>query len=149
MAQRGGAYKQTNKQMDGRTDGQKISPFYRTLTPIGTAAQKSPVWLCICLSIHLSVSPSDTSWSQGPKNQPARSQYQPARPKTHPARPQTQPARPHSQPTRPQSQTANHIKEPASQPGLGANQPASPASRSSNQASEPANQISETNGQMD
>ena len=38
MAQRGG---QTNGRMNGRTDVQKISPFYRTSSPIGAAAQKS------------------------------------------------------------------------------------------------------------
>ena len=29
--------------MDGRTDGWKVSPFYRTLSPIGAAALPSPM----------------------------------------------------------------------------------------------------------
>ena len=37
MAQRGG---RTDERMYERTDGRKISPFYRTSSPIGAAAQK-------------------------------------------------------------------------------------------------------------
>ena len=33
-------YGHTDGRTDGRMDGQKISPFYRTLSPIGAAAQK-------------------------------------------------------------------------------------------------------------
>ena len=32
-----------DSQTDGRTDGQKISPFYRTLSPIGAAALPPPM----------------------------------------------------------------------------------------------------------
>ena len=37
MAKRG---EWTGGRTNGRTDGRKISPFYRTLSPIGAAAQK-------------------------------------------------------------------------------------------------------------
>ena len=40
MAQRGG---RTDVQTDGQTNGQKISPFYRTSSPIGAAALPSPM----------------------------------------------------------------------------------------------------------
>ena len=30
--------------MDGRTDGRKISPFYKTSSPIGAAAQKAIIY---------------------------------------------------------------------------------------------------------
>ena len=33
-------YERINKQSDERTNGRKISPFYRTSSPIGAAAQK-------------------------------------------------------------------------------------------------------------
>ena len=33
---------QTDGQKDGRMDGQKISPFYRTSSPIGAAAPLQP-----------------------------------------------------------------------------------------------------------
>ena len=33
---------QTDRWMDGQTDGWKISPFYRTSSPIGAAAQLQP-----------------------------------------------------------------------------------------------------------
>ena len=36
-------YERINKQSDERTNGQKISPFYRTSSPTGAAAQK-PHW---------------------------------------------------------------------------------------------------------
>ena len=39
----------TDGRMDKRTDGRKISPFYRTLSPIGAAAQKSPHSTGLCL----------------------------------------------------------------------------------------------------
>ena len=40
MAQRG---ERTDGRMDGWTNGRKISPFYRTLSPIGAAALPLPM----------------------------------------------------------------------------------------------------------
>ena len=40
----GGTDGRTDKRTVGRTDGRNISPFYRTLSPIGAAALKSEVF---------------------------------------------------------------------------------------------------------
>ena len=36
--------KQMDGRMDGRTDGRNFSPFYKTLSPVGAAAQKGMLW---------------------------------------------------------------------------------------------------------
>ena len=46
--------------MDGRTYGQKISPFYRTSSPTRAAAHKNNSALALCLPVYLAVTHTQT-----------------------------------------------------------------------------------------